>query len=129
MDSFQWRLGLAYYSFFREMHMMSLLRHHHQLDVGYHFILDSEWAADFACAGVFVELYVENSQYKSEGGGRKGKCGRLNPSATVVSHLVRDVAERGKPQLVNEADVAKAAAAILHAGGRQIEDAAFTDGD
>lgn len=78
-DPLVWRLGLAYYSWIREVHFLTVVRRKHNIDLRYHILADSDFKADFVSGNAVIELYVKNPDYKSgRKSGRKVRCRDLN---------------------------------------------------
>ena len=68
---FQYRVGNAYYSFLREVDLMTRLRAEHGLRIRYHVLADVQFRVDFWCGPVLVALWVRNPRYRDGSGGRK----------------------------------------------------------
>ena len=70
-QAFRWRLGCAYYSFVRELHVFTLLRTR-DADLRIHPLADTLFRTDFwSTNGRSVELLIKNDTYKSGSNGRK----------------------------------------------------------
>lgn len=107
MDAFLWRMGNAYYSWLREVDLLTYLRRTHKLDLKYHFLVDAEWRADFVAGRVLLELYVKNREFKDDDGGRKLTCARMNAGYDVLEIKMetgpdKDGPKYGKPWMVSE---------------------------
>lgn len=70
MSAMKWRVGLAYYSFLREMYAVAALREL-GLDMRSHCLADALFRVDTWCGDTVVELYIKNREFKSGGQGRK----------------------------------------------------------
>jgi hypothetical protein len=66
----QWRIGLMYYSFLREMYAVASLRER-GLPVRSHPLADALFRVDAWCGDTVVELFIKNSEFKSGRQGRK----------------------------------------------------------
>lgn len=122
MRAFQWRLGAAYYSWLREVHMLTVLRREHGFDLRYHFLADAEWKADFVGGRVLVELYLKNGDYKDGSGGRKALCADMNPGPAFDVVPVKLETENigGVVWLVSGKTVRETADKLAAAGCRRI---------
>lgn len=69
-DSVRWRLGNAYYSFLREMYVVSHLRAS-GLDIRMHPLADALFKVDFWCERTICSLFVKNAKYHKGNEGRK----------------------------------------------------------
>ncbi|MDJ1134511.1 hypothetical protein [Streptomyces iconiensis] len=69
-DAIQWRLGNAYYSFLRELHVLSHLRAR-GLDAQVHPLADALFRVDAWCGNRVLCLYIGNKAYRNEHEGRK----------------------------------------------------------
>lgn len=69
-ESMRWRVGLAYYSFLREMFVIARLREL-GLDMRAHPLADALFLADAWRGRDVVELFVSNAEFKHGAGGRK----------------------------------------------------------
>ena len=78
-DSMKWRIGLAYYSFLREMYVIARLRES-GLDMRAHPLADVLFLSDAWCGDTVLELFIDNPEFKGTSGGRK----------TTVEELLRD---------------------------------------
>lgn len=117
VDSFQWRMGAAYYSFIREVHFLASMRQLHDLDIKYHFALDTEWKIDFLAGDVLIALYIENIDYKTAKEGRKKKCIEMNPRYEILDLIIENQKiPGGKPYLIPTTEIAANARKLLAAG-------------
>ncbi|RWL23358.1 MAG: hypothetical protein EOR63_32245 [Mesorhizobium sp.] len=117
MNAFVFRVGKNYYSWFRETHLLTELRRTHGTDARYHFLVDAEWKADIFAGDVLVELYVKNPKYKDDDGkGRKALCKKVNPWTEPLTVAITRRKARGKPWLVDEAEIAELAASMRDKG-------------
>lgn len=106
MDAFLWRMGNAYYSWLREVDLLTHLRRTQSLDVKYHFLVDAEWCVDFVAGDVLLELYVKNRVFKDGSVGRKRTCVSMNPGYEVLEIKMdtapdKDGPKFGKPWMVS----------------------------
>lgn len=69
-DALQWRIGSFYYSFLREIYVLSWLRES-GLPALSHPLADALFRADVWCGEVVVGIYINNPNYRSSTGGRK----------------------------------------------------------
>lgn len=120
MRAVRWRIGNFFYSFLKEIHIISSLRHTHGLDVRYHPLLDAEWKADFVCGDVRGELFYSNATYKAATSGRKSPCQRLNPGLPVIPMLVDIPDGFGNCWLYEDDVIADLAHRIRELGGPSI---------
>jgi hypothetical protein len=97
LRSIRFRLGMGFYTGWKEAYVLAVLRHRHQLDVRYHFFLDLEWKADLYTDEILVEIFVNNDDMKaasknsdtngklsSEVHGRKTPCSDRNKGKKVL---------------------------------------------
>jgi hypothetical protein len=75
-DAITWRIGNAYYSFLRELYVLSVLRES-GLDARAHPLADALFRADLWIGGTVVSLYVGNPKFKSTSAGRKPRAQQL----------------------------------------------------
>ncbi|QLY33300.1 hypothetical protein H0264_14615 [Nocardia huaxiensis] len=68
----QWRIGIFYYSFLRELYVIARFREH-GLAMLCHPLADALFRADTWCNNVIVELYIPNPTFKTVTAGRKFK--------------------------------------------------------
>lgn len=117
LDAFQWRLGVVFYSWLRELHFMTELRCVHRIDARYHFAVDAEWKADLVAGDVLVEIYVTNTNYKNcSGEGRKETCADANPWAKTIRVGFRNQNRWGRPYFLEDQTIAQVAADMAAAG-------------
>lgn len=69
-DSMRWRVGNAYYSFLREIYVVTHLRDA-GLDVRMHPLADALFRVDFWCGRTACSLLVKNAKFHKDGHGRK----------------------------------------------------------
>ena len=94
LRTIRYRLGMGFYTGWKEAFVLSVLRHVHKLDVRYHFFLDLEWKADLYAGDLLVEIFLNNETMKavgsvnghlsSEVSGRKTPCADRNPGKKVL---------------------------------------------
>jgi hypothetical protein len=94
LRTIRYRLGMGFYTGWKEAFVLSVLRHVHGLDVRYHFFLDLEWKADLYAGDLLVEIFLNNEIMKaveningrltSEMTGRKTPCADRNPGKKVL---------------------------------------------
>lgn len=94
LRTIRYRLGMGFYTGWKEAFVLSVLRHIHGLDVRYHFFLDLEWKADLYAGDLLVEIFLNNETMKaveqtngklsSEMTGRKTPCSDRNPGKKVL---------------------------------------------
>lgn len=94
LRTIRYRLGMGFYTGWKEAFVLSVLRHIHGLDVRYHFFLDLEWKADLYAGDLLVEIFVNNETMKSvetangrltsEMLGRKTPCSDRNPGKKIL---------------------------------------------
>jgi hypothetical protein len=72
----RWRIGLAYYSFVREMYTIAVLRDA-GLDVRAHPLADALFRVDAWTARTVLSLYVRNSAFRDGARGRKPRTGSI----------------------------------------------------
>lgn len=114
----QWRVGRAYYSFLREIDLLTRLREIHGLNVRYHLLADVNFRVDLWVEGTLVLLYLRNSTYRDEFGGRKQKVADLIDLSRFryLEIGINAPTAFGKPSLVDQASVEAVAAAIKAQG-------------
>jgi hypothetical protein len=69
-DALYWRMGLAYYSFLRETHAVTVLRAA-GIDIRIHPIADAIFKADGWCGNKILSLRIGNARFKDGKKGRK----------------------------------------------------------
>lgn len=94
LRTIRYRLGMGFYTGWKEAFVLSVLRHVHRLDVRYHFFLDLEWKADLYAGDLLVEIFLNNETMKAvehingrlstEMSGRKTPCADRNPGKKVL---------------------------------------------
>jgi hypothetical protein len=109
-----WRLGVAYYSWVREIDLLVRLRQVEGLPVRYHALADIELKCDMWCGNALIEIYIENERYRAEGAGRKASVDqKMN---TTRFHRIEVVPKgemvRGHPMLVPQWQIEETAARI-----------------
>jgi hypothetical protein len=72
----RWRVGLAYYSFVREMYTIAVLRDA-GLDVRAHPLADALFRVDAWTARTVLSLYVRNPAFRDGARGRKPRTGHI----------------------------------------------------
>ena len=70
---FLYRAGTYYYSFLRELDLMTRLRCEHGLPVRYHVLADVDYRFDFWCGDVLVLIFVSSGYRAEKEGGDRGK--------------------------------------------------------
>ncbi|GAA1749073.1 hypothetical protein [Streptomonospora arabica] len=69
-DAMRWRVGNAYYSSVREIHLITLLRIH-GIDVRFHPLADALFRVDAWWGHTVLSIYVGNDRFRNAGRGRK----------------------------------------------------------
>ncbi|WP_280265718.1 hypothetical protein [Nocardia wallacei] len=72
LGAMRWRVGNAYYSFLRELHVLAGLRKR-GLPMLFHPLADALFRADAWCENVLLELFIGNRTFKTGDDGRKPK--------------------------------------------------------
>lgn len=75
-DAMTWRIGNAYYSFLRELYVLAVLREA-GADARVHPLADALFRTDLWVDDTLASLFVGNSFFRDEGGGRKPKSADL----------------------------------------------------
>ncbi|MEV0686854.1 hypothetical protein AB0I35_23590 [Nocardia sp. NPDC050378] len=75
-EAMQWRIGVFYYSFLRELYVIARFREQ-DLPVLCHPLADALFRTDAWCDNVIVELYIPNPTFKTSDAGRKWKAREL----------------------------------------------------
>ncbi|GAB2507617.1 hypothetical protein [Nocardiopsis aegyptia] len=75
-DSVRWRIGLAYYSFVREMYVVARLREL-GLDACFHPLADALFRTDTWIGTTSVSLYIKNQKFRDGQTGRKPPAEKL----------------------------------------------------
>lgn len=116
--SMQWRIGLAYYSFLREVFTVARLREL-GLDMRVHPLADALFRADAWCGPVVLSLYVRNRQFRDGRAGRKPAAEELlgpgRPDLRFVSLPLAAQRTWGRVHLPSEEEVQECAASIRRA--------------
>lgn len=108
----RYRLATSYNSFIRELHFRAAMEKEHGVFLTHHFLLDALWKIDFLYDKTAIELYLENSTYKGEDGGRKIRCVDLNPRRDILLvtfGIRRDASTYDRPWLLEDATISSAA--------------------
>lgn len=107
-DAMAWRIGLAYYSFLRELYTVARLREA-GLDMRVHPLADALFRADAWNGRVVFELYVSNSEFRSGSDGRKygaeGVLAEGRPELRFVSLRMEKQHVYGRVHLPEEAQL------------------------
>lgn len=119
MSALQWRVGNAYYSWLREIHLLTALRRRHGLDVRYHALADAEFKADLVHRDTVVALYVPNGRYRDGSSGRKVTAADVNPGRRVIELRLELRRVFGRPWLVTDEAIGRVADAIAADGGHR----------
>jgi hypothetical protein len=120
-DALRWRVGLAYYSFLRELFVIISLREA-GLDARCHVLADCLFRVDFWVRGDCFELFVTSPQFKGGQAGRKhGPAHYIGPSARLRFHrLELPVQHRhGVAHLPRAADAVEAVRRLAPGGSAQ----------
>jgi hypothetical protein len=72
----RWRIGLAYYSFVREMYTVTVLRSS-GLDVRAHPLADALFRVDAWTGRTVLSLYIRNSRFRDGSSGRKPRTASI----------------------------------------------------
>lgn len=112
----KYRVGNAYYSFIREVHLMTVLRRKYGLDVRYHVFADVEYKSDLVAGDVLVALYVPNGRYRDGADGRKTSIATANPSRKTLSVTLAVRKDFGKPWLVTDEAIKDIAEKLMAEG-------------
>jgi len=112
-----YRIGKVYYSWLREVHMLTELRCTYGIDARYHFLIDAEWKADVFAGDVLLEIFIVHPKYKDKDDkGRKELCRHANPLANVHQVKITPRSVYGRPWLVDASDI-KAMARLMKEEG------------
>lgn len=114
LEGYRWRVGNAYYSFLREVDLMTRLRLEHGLDVRYHVLADAQFKVDFWVGNVLVAVFIKNPRFREGAAGRKDRVEDLmdvSAFRTLALELEAPTT-KGRAALVPPHEVARAAAAI-----------------
>lgn len=115
MQALQWRVGNAYYSWLREVHLLTVLRRRHGLDVRYHALADAQFKADLIHGDTVIALYVRNDRYRNGAKGRKVTATEANPNRRVLEIAIDLRKDFGKPWIITDQSIASVAAEIAPA--------------
>lgn len=111
LHGIQWRLGIAWQSSIREVHLISCLRHRHRVNVKYHILADVLFRTDGWLGNRLIYLRVPNSLEN-----RKTDPAEIFPTPAYRVHRVSVEHQGfGKVWLAPEEE-ASGAAAFLRAG-------------
>jgi len=116
LNALQWRVGNAYYSWLREVHLLTMLRSVHGLDVRYHALADTEFKADLVAGNAIIALYVPNARFRDGDRGRKRSARAINPDRQVIEVRLDVRKVHGRPWLVEEDCIRSLANLIADAG-------------
>jgi hypothetical protein len=81
----RWRIGLAYYSFVRDVYTIAVLRTA-GLDVRAHPLADSLFRADAWAGRTVLSLYIRNSRFRDGARGRKPRAADILAGAQPPFH-------------------------------------------
>lgn len=121
-DAMQWRVGLAYYSFLRELHVLTHLRAA-GVDARVHPLADALFRVDAWADRTVLCLFISNARFRASTGGapagRKPPAEALLAGASPSFHFVEiellTTARFGVVQLPEPAQIAEAAARLREA--------------
>jgi hypothetical protein len=110
----RWRVGCAYYSFLREMHLYTTLRVVYGLPMRYHVLADSQMRIDMWCHNYLLAVCVENKDYRAEQGGRKQRLEDIvrGTRFQVIPVTLGKPTGFGRPHLVSPAEIKRVAEQI-----------------
>lgn len=110
----RWRVGCAYYSFLREIHLYTELRLRHGLPMRYHVLADSQMRIDMWCHNCLLAVCVENATYRTEQGGRKQRLEDIAQGTRfrVIPVTLGKPTGFGRPHLVSAQEIARVALLI-----------------
>ena len=114
--SMKWRVGLAYYSFLREMYVIARLREH-GLDMRAHPLADVLFLSDAWCGDTVLELFIANREFKTADGGGKNTVQDLlrdQPKFRVVRLVMQPQHTWGVVHLPTTDEIARCAHEIAH---------------
>ncbi|MFI1307630.1 hypothetical protein [Streptomyces sioyaensis] len=118
-DAVQWRLGNAYYSFLRELHVLTHMRSH-GLDVCVHPLADALFRVDAWHGRHIFCLYVGNVKYRNDHAGRKKEAEKIlggpNGPFTFETINLPRATEYGKVHLASETDLEARIRVLLREG-------------
>nr|WP_250807849.1 hypothetical protein [Neorhizobium tomejilense] len=119
----RYRLGSAYNSFIRELHLMCVLRERYGILLTHHFLLDALWKIDFLHNNTALEVFLENPRWKVKNPeaaererAKKTLCHKTNPARDVlmVTFAKRsDSKSYDFPWLFTDAEIAEVARRLL----------------
>jgi hypothetical protein len=113
----RWRLGVAYYSFVREVDTIVRLRRTHDMPIRYHVLADTQFKIDFWCGNVLVALLIRNPKYRDDRMGRKARTADMmdvSSFKTLACELLVPSAY-GRPALLSSVQIKDLAAQITRA--------------
>jgi hypothetical protein len=84
-QAIKWRIGLAYYSFAREVYTIAVLRGA-GLDVRAHPLADALFRADAWIGRTVVNIYIRNPRFRDGNRGRKPRSAQILAGATPPFH-------------------------------------------
>ncbi|UDL05724.1 hypothetical protein [Marinobacter sp. CA1] len=107
----KWRLGKAYYSSLREVHLLASLRHTYGLDVKYHVLADVRLRVDFWMGNQVIICYFSNQNYRAGTEGRKPRTQGYFRDNAVGFHSVAmyETEQYGRAWLVSNAEIERLA--------------------
>lgn len=104
----RWRVGLFYYSFIRELYVISRFREL-GLDVRFHPLADALYRTDTWLGNISVSLYIKNGTFRDGGSGRKPQAekliGRDRPDLRFVELKIPTQRRWGRVHLPGEGAV------------------------
>ncbi|CAM4210045.1 hypothetical protein [Nocardiopsis rhodophaea] len=115
----RWRVGLAYYSFMRELYTVAKLREH-GLDMRVHPLADALFRADAWCANTVFSLYVRNKVFRDGAYGRKPAVEELlgpgRPELRFVALQMETQHDWGRVHLPSDEEILQCAEQIGDTG-------------
>lgn len=103
-DAMAWRIGLAYYSFLRELYTVARLREA-GLDMRIHPLADALFRADAWHGHVVFELFVSNDEFRGRKKGAKGILAEGRPELQFVPLRMETQHAFGRVHLPEEAQM------------------------
>jgi hypothetical protein len=107
-EALRWRIGNAYYSFLREMHVFSVLKNE-MADINVHPLADALFRVDLWSCNVNINLFIGNPIYRKQSVGRKmtsaSLLGDAAPKFEFVDIELEPRRAFGVVHLVNERDI------------------------
>jgi len=103
-DAMAWRIGLAYYSFLRELYTVARLREA-GLDMRVHPLADALFRADAWHGHVVFELYVSNGEFRGRKQGAEGILAEGRPELRFVPLEMEKQHAFGRVHLPDEAQL------------------------